>query len=127
VVSFKPPEIERFDVDYDALPSRGELMRLVLNPLRRDRLPAAPGLVTVLMRALMSNRHDFQREMTADDILIVPPIPDAMSFLDWHRHGELFQAAFAWTQDEIVRLAAAGHPSWLASALNAAQLRPAAQ
>ncbi len=42
VVSFKPPEIGRFEVDPDALPSRGELMRLVLNPMRRDRLPAAP-------------------------------------------------------------------------------------
>lgn len=123
VVSFKPPEIGRFDVDYDALPSRGELMRLVLNPMRRDRLPAAPGLVTVLMRALMANRHDFQREMTADDISLVPPIPDAMSFLDWHRHGELFQAAFSWTQDEVARLATAGQPPWLASAFKSGSAR----
>ncbi len=60
------------------------------------------------MRALMANRHDFLREMTADDISLVPPIPDAVSFLDWHRHGELFQAAYAWTQDEVADLAAAG-------------------
>ena len=117
VVSFRPPGIDKFDVDYDALPSRGELMRHVFNPLRRGQLPAAPGLVTVLMRALMANRRDFVRELTADDISLVPPIPAGMSFLDWHRHGELFQAAYTWTQDEIATLASAGPPPWLAAAL----------
>lgn len=118
VVSFKVPELERFDVDYEALPSRAALMRLVLNPLRRDRLPEAPGLVSVLMRALMVNRRDFLRELAADDISLVPPIPDGMGFLDWHRHAELFRSAHRWTRDEIARLAASGSPSWLAAALS---------
>jgi len=118
VVSFKPPELDRFDVDYEALPSRTALMRLVLNPLRRDRLPEAPGLVTVLMRALMANRRDFLRELAADDISLVPPIPAGIGFLDWHRHGELFQSASRWTRDEIAALAGKGRPAWLADAIS---------
>jgi predicted acylesterase/phospholipase RssA len=39
VVSFKVPKLERFDVDYRALPSRGELIASILNPFRRRVLP----------------------------------------------------------------------------------------
>ena len=119
VVSFKPPELDRFEVDYEALPSRTELLRLVLNPLRRDRLPDAPGLVTVLMRALMANRRDFLRELNGDDVSLVPPVSPGISFLDWHRHGELFESAYRWTRDEIASLASTGKPSWLADTLSA--------
>lgn len=101
VVSFTPPELHTYRVDYDALPSRSALMRLVLNPLRRDRLPDAPGLISVLMRALMANRRDFQRELAAEDLSLLPPIPIGFGFLDWHRHGELFNAAYRWTRDEL--------------------------
>jgi NTE family protein len=114
VVSLKPPVLDRFDVDYEALPSRAALMRLVLNPLRRDRLPDAPGLVTVLMRALMANRRDFLRDLHPDDLSLTPPIPDDMGFLDWHRHRELFETAYRWTR---TTLAEADPPPWLAEVL----------
>ncbi len=116
VVSFRPPELDRFDVDSDALPSRGELLRLVLNPLRRTALPAAPSLVTVLMRAMMANRRDYLRELQADDVSLVPPIPEGMSFLDWHRHGELCEKAYQWTGAELAARQAATSPAWLAAA-----------
>ncbi len=115
VVSFKPPVLDRYDVDYEALPSRAALMRLVLNPLRRSRLPEAPGLVTVLMRALMANRRDFLRELTPDDVSLTPPIPTGIGFLDWHRHGELFQSAYCWTRDELAAPSTGERPSWLSN------------
>lgn len=114
VVSFKPPALDRYDVDYEALPSRAALMRLVLNPLRRDRLPEAPGLLAVLMRALMANRRDFNRELDADDLALTPPIPAGVGFLDWHRHRELFHGAYTWTHTE---LAARSRPAWLTDAM----------
>ena len=117
VVSFKPPELDRFDVDYETLPSRGALLKLVLNPLRRASLPDAPGLITVLMRALMANRRDFLRELHADDISLVPPIAAGTGFLDWHRHGELFQTAYRWTQDELSSRTGTDAPDWLNLAL----------
>jgi len=110
VVSFHIPELQRFDVDYARLPSRAELIRMTLNPLARKRLPEAPGLTTVLMRSLMANRHDFNRQLKRDDVLFVPPIPANMGILDWHRHAELMRNAYWWGLEEIERLKRVRHP-----------------
>ena len=37
-------------------------------------------------------------------MLFVPPIPDGMGILDWHRHVELFDAAYRWGLKELARL-----------------------
>ena len=110
VVSFHIPELHRFDVDYATLPSRAELIGRIMNPFARKSLPAAPGLTTVLMRSLMSNRNDFNRQLKAEDLLLVPPIPPTMGILDWHRHAELVENAHRWGLDEMARLTAEGHP-----------------
>jgi NTE family protein len=110
VVSFHLPELERFDVDYDSLPSRAELVRMSLTPMGRKKLPPAPSLTTVLMRSLMANRHDFNRQIKPGDLLMVPPIPAKMGILDWHRHTELVDDTYRWGLAEIARLKAEGHP-----------------
>jgi len=113
VVSFAIPELERFDVAYETLPSRAELVRLALNPMKREALPAAPGLIPVLLRSLMASRRDFQRDMASDDVLLVPPVPKNMGFLDWQRHRELCEGAYRWTLEEVSRLRALGRPPWI--------------
>ena len=110
VVSFDIPELERFDVKYDALPSRAELIRRSINPMTRGKLPAAPGLTTVLMRSLMAGRDDFNRQLKPDDVLLVPPIPANMGILDWHRHAELVRNAYWWGLEEVQRMKRARHP-----------------
>ena len=110
VVSFHIPELHRFDVDYATLPSRAELIGMIMNPFAHKRLPDAPGLTTVLMRSLMSNRHDFNRQLKPGDLLFVPPIPATMGILDWHRHTELVRDAYRWGLEEMARLKEAGHP-----------------
>ena len=109
VVSFEMPVLERFDVDYETLPSRGELLRWAFDPRKRGLLPAAPGLTTVLMRSLMANRHDFSRNLGAEDLLLVPPLPADMGLLDWTRHTELVRGSYAWSVDELARARTAGH------------------
>lgn len=111
VVAFALPQLERFAVDYAALPSRGELMRRALKPIRRQDLPEAPGPAAVLMRSLMANRQDFQRHMGPDDLLLVPPLPQDAGVLDWHRHDELMDASYRWATGEIASRAAEGHPA----------------
>lgn len=112
VVSFNLPELERFAVDYETLPSRGELLKRSLNPLSRTPLPPAPGLSTVLMRSLMANRHDFSRHLTPGDLLLVPTFPADMGLLDWHRHTEMLDRAYDWTRAELDRLKTnGGHPA----------------
>lgn len=115
VVNFRIPEMERFDVDYDALPSRAEMIGRILNPLGR-RLPEAPSLPTVLMRSMMANRQDFNRHLTSEDLLLVPPMPPDIGILDWHRHTELLDDAYAWGLREVARLEAEGHPVATAAA-----------
>jgi len=109
LVSFSVPDLERFDVDYSALPSRGDLFWRSVNPLRRHELPQAPGLTTVLMRSLMANRQDFRRSMGPDDLLLMPPCPVDMGILDWHRHTELVEMTYRWGMEEISRHKAEGH------------------
>jgi NTE family protein len=104
VISFMTLETERFTVDYQALPSRFELMRLAANPWRWAGMPKAPGVVAVLMRSMMANRHAFKQHLTADDLLLVPPIPKGIGLLDWHRHKELFELSYRWGLEEVQRL-----------------------
>ena len=110
VVSFHIPELQRFDVEYAKLPSRAELVRMTLNPFAQKRLPNAPGLTTVLMRSLMANRQDFNRQLKPNDLLMVPPIPPNTGILDWHRHTELVRHAYWWGLEEVGRLRKAKHP-----------------
>lgn len=105
VVSFLVPEMQRFDVDYASLPRRAELIRKTLLPFAASGLPPAPNLVTVLMRALLANRDDFQRFLTADDKLLVPPIPADIGFLDWHRHRELYAFGYRWARSALTQTA----------------------
>ncbi|MGD9786294.1 MAG: patatin-like phospholipase family protein [Hyphomicrobiaceae bacterium] len=103
VMSFSVPELERFDVAYDALPSRNELISRALYPFGRDALPNAPGMMNVLMRSLMANRQDFKRHLTEEDVVVVPPVPDEMSFLDWHRHADIVDLSYRWAKEELAR------------------------
>ena len=112
VMSFKVPDLERFDVRYDDLPSRASLVARSINPFARASLPDAPGVMTVLMRSLMANRQDFKRHLDEDDLLLVPPVPDEMGFLDWHRHGEMVELAYTWAKSELERDSSAAR-SWL--------------
>ncbi len=111
VVSFEVPQLERFSVDYDTLPSRKDLVRRALVPFRRVPLPDAPGLGSVLMRSLMVNRQDFERHLTPRDLLMVPPLPRDMGILEWNRHSELMEKAYRWAMAEVPRLKAEGHPA----------------
>lgn len=110
VISFATPSLERFEVNYETLPDRPTLIKSLINPFARGSLPAAPGVASVLMRSLMANRHDFERQLRSEDLLVVPPIPPDMGLLHWHRHTELMQLAHGWMRDEIARLAGTGHP-----------------
>jgi hypothetical protein len=111
VVAFEVPQLERFDVDYGKLPSRLEFFKRLLQPFGRRPLPPAPSLGSVLLRSLMANRQDFERHLKPSDLLLVPPLPEDMSILDWGRHSELMKEAARWCAEEIARRKIEGHPA----------------
>lgn len=98
IMSFAQSERERFDVDYDKLPSRWQLLKRAINPLRSKEPFSAPGLVSVLTRSLLSNRHEFKHHLLDGDLMVVPPLPAEIGFLDWHRHTEMKASAYQWCQ-----------------------------
>jgi NTE family protein len=110
VISFEVPKLQRFEVDYRSLPTRAALLKAVINPFMRHTLPRAPGVGTVLMRSMMANRQGFERRLRPDDLLLVPPFPQDMGILDWHRHTELMDSTYRWGMREIARLMTEGHP-----------------
>jgi NTE family protein len=111
VITFEVPKLQTFDVDYRNLPGRNQLLKWLATPFLRSALPPAPGVGTVLMRAMMANRGDFERHLRPDDLLLVPPLPPGMGILDWHRHTELADSAYHWGLIELARIKAERHPA----------------
>jgi NTE family protein len=109
VVNLHSEDIRSDAVDYAALPSRGRLLRHLLNPFAR-RLPRAPGVATVLLRSLMVHRERLSDTLNAEDLLVAPPLPEDVNMMDWHRHAELTARAYNHTAKLIEGLRAAGHP-----------------
>jgi hypothetical protein len=87
------------------------MRRMALPFGRRRRLPAAPPLATVLMRSIMANPHMFEQHLRRDDLVMMPPLPEGMGILDWHRNAEVVESSYGWGKTEIARLRAAGHPA----------------
>ena len=83
----------------------------MLNPFMRHTLPRAPSVGTVLMRSMMANRQGFERRLRPEDLLLVPPFPQDMGIMDWHRHTELMDRSYRWCMREVARLKAEGHPA----------------
>jgi hypothetical protein len=110
VIGLGSDEMRGDTVDYAALPSRGQLLRQMLNPFARRRLPRAPGVATVLLRSLMVRRERLSDSLERDDLLITPPLPGDVSVMDWHRHGELADRAYDHTAKVIADQRARGHP-----------------
>lgn len=116
VVAFEVPQLERFAVRYSDLPGRGALARRMLLPFGRLPLPDAPSLGAVLMRSLLANQQGFDQHLSSEDALLVPPLPPAMSILDWGRYGELIHSAREWGMTEIERLREADAPALVRTA-----------
>lgn len=109
VITFEMPKLQRFEVDYKSLPTRAALLMAMINPFLRKTLPRAPGVGSVLMRAMMANRQSFERSLREDDLVLVPPCPPDMGILDWHRHTELADLTYRWGMREIARRMTEGH------------------
>jgi NTE family protein len=110
VIGLKSDELRGDTVDYAALPSRGQMLRQMLNPFARRKLPRAPSVATVLLRSLMVRRERLSDALERHDLLITPPLPEDVGVMDWHRHAELTERAYDHTVKVIEDQRERGHP-----------------
>lgn len=107
VVHFGKSTGQYFNVDYDAIPGRWELLRTLLNPFSRRRLPRAPNPANVLMRSLFVHQNYDLPAGQHDLVLRPPPFPGS-SFLDFDRHTEVFHASYEWAKETMEELTRTG-------------------
>ena len=108
VIDLRPPRERRVAIDYATIPGRRELVRRSLLPLPGGKpLPRCPGPASVIQRTMFANIGAETSRGPADLLLLPPPFPGS-SFMDWKRHGDVLDAAYAWTLGEIDRGLAEG-------------------
>jgi NTE family protein len=96
---------QRFAVDYMTIPGRWSLVRQMLTPSGRRKLPDVPNPVNVLQRCLvMHQAPDLLPVGPLDLVLTIPVLPGA-NFMDFDRHTEVFTAAYQWSHQQIDELA----------------------
>jgi NTE family protein len=102
---------QRFEVDYTSIPGRWGLIRQMLTPGGRRKLPAVPNPIAVLQRCLgMNQSPDLLPVGPRDLVLTVPCLPGA-DFLDFDRHFEVFEGAYQWCREQIDTLTNEGNPA----------------
>ncbi|OCP01930.1 MULTISPECIES: patatin-like phospholipase family protein [unclassified Ensifer] len=97
VVSLGAGGPRKHHIDYDSIPGASELTVRLLNPFGRVGLPKVPNMIQVITASMLAHRpHEVA--LGEGDILISPPVPPAISFMDWSRHSELFAEAYLWAK-----------------------------
>lgn len=99
VVHFGRAGGQRFNVSYASLPGRGKLLAALLNP--RRRLPRAPRPLGILFRTMLAHQR-YELPATPHDLVLNPPAFPGASLMSFDRHMDVFNAAHAWAQKEIV-------------------------
>ncbi|MCA6119882.1 patatin-like phospholipase family protein [Bradyrhizobium sp. WSM 1738] len=121
IVHFGEPAAEMFDVDYESLPGRLELIAAMLTPFRKKLLPEAPSAVNVLWRSLVAHQRYDTLPTGPFDTVMRPPLPLDIDVTDFDRHTEIFEASYAWAKEAIVALEAGGSTA-IAAILDTAAL-----
>lgn len=110
IVHFGRKEKQHFQCRYEDIPGRWELISSLLNPLKRRRLPRAPGAASVLMRSIMAHQR-YELPAEADDIVLQPPQFPGSSFINFDRHNEVYLASYEWAKDLVNELQQSENPA----------------
>lgn len=119
VVHFGQTGKQRFDVDYDALPGRWQLLNALFNPFSRRKPPRAPTATSVLMRSLFAHQR-YDLPAGPHDLVLRPPDFPGSSFLDFDQHASVFHDSYKWGVATIEELSKAGNPA-LSAIVSAAE------
>jgi NTE family protein len=100
VVNVQRASATKYNVDYQSLPGRAELLRKTLLPFGK-RPPRAPGVISTVMRSLMVGQAETAGAMNPDDLHIRPPGLKGAGFLAWDQHKLFYEMAYKHGRDKI--------------------------
>jgi NTE family protein len=110
VLELEIPTLLRHDLKYEDIPARRDLLWKLVTPFRRAELPLAPSPQAVLVRSLMVNRQEVAEQMTAEDLLLMLPVPERYKHLNWREHRRLREMGYAFARTQLDAWRAQGHP-----------------
>jgi NTE family protein len=94
----------RIGATYADVRSTGQLLRDII--MRRKPKDRFPSLIEVMSRSMVvSSEGSVEGALAQADALLIPPIPDDMQILDWHRGREVAEAARRFTAEAIANRA----------------------
>ena len=99
---------QRFEVDYASIPGRWRLVRQMLTPAGRRKLPAVPNPIDVLQRCVGMHQSPELLPVGPLDLVLTIPALAGANLLDFDRHSEVFDAAYQWCRGRIDELTEAG-------------------
>jgi NTE family protein len=111
VVHFDEPPAQRHKVKYENIPGRWQLLRRMVNPFAREKLPDVPGPISVLRRCVGIHQNPDLLPIESSDLVLAPPAFPGSSAIDFDRHTEVFEAAYRWCDSHIDRLIAECNPA----------------
>ena len=114
VVHFGKQEIERFAVDYDALPGRLKLISSMLLPFGRKRLPRAPSAVSVIWRSLLVHQRVDSIPVGPADFVMRPPTIPGAKVMEFDNHKRVFEASYLWAKSTLESAEGDRHAALLA-------------
>ncbi|MBR1225502.1 MULTISPECIES: cyclic nucleotide-binding and patatin-like phospholipase domain-containing protein [unclassified Bradyrhizobium] len=126
VVHFGKQEIERFEVDYDALPGRLKLISSLLLPFGKKRLPRAPSAVSVLWRSLLVHQRVDSIPVGPADFVMRPPTIPGAKVMEFDNHKRVFEASYLWAKSTLESAEGDQHAALLAILSKGSPLRAAA-
>ncbi|WP_415919703.1 patatin-like phospholipase family protein [Tateyamaria sp. SN6-1] len=94
ILNFLPDKAWRVRAKYEDLPNRAQVVTSLLSK-RKKGVPRHPTAFTILARSMVVNARKLLTEIDIeDDVLLNLSVLKGMSFLDWKRGRELFNAAY---------------------------------
>jgi NTE family protein len=104
VLNFLPGKPWTVHAKYDDLPTRARaLITLLSRP--KEGVPLHPSAFAVLARAMVVNARKLMRQIEVeDDVVLQIPVLKGMSFMDWRRGREQFDAIYEVTSAALERI-----------------------
>jgi NTE family protein len=103
--------LQRFAADDLGIPGRWRLMRQLLTPSGRRKLPRLPGPIGVIQRCLVMHQAPELLPLGPLDLVLEVPVLAGANFMDFDRHTEVFEAAHQWCRRRIDELLDHGDPA----------------